>query len=263
MTKTGLFAGLPVTIAFASAALAEPGTEAGRSLFRQQCVICHVAEAGDHGGGQGPSLIGVYGRHAAAVSPFSYTSALRAANLSWDAATLDQFLRAPATLVPGTTMPVAVPMATDRANMIAYLQTLLTTEAAPQPEVPAVTVPPASRRSADWRNDAPGRVHRIDIDALPAPFATPAASNESQLVARPAMATLAAPHGFKVDMFATGLTGPRKMLVAPNGDVLVSEMSGGRISVLHPTADGTAVASIDVYAAGLDQPFGLAFYPDA
>src|SRR5438309_869349 len=34
---------------------------AGRTLFKQQCSVCHTAEPGDNGGAQGPSLIGVYG----------------------------------------------------------------------------------------------------------------------------------------------------------------------------------------------------------
>ena len=38
---------------------------AGRSLFRQRCSVCHTAESGDNGGAQGSSLIGVLGRPAA------------------------------------------------------------------------------------------------------------------------------------------------------------------------------------------------------
>jgi glucose/arabinose dehydrogenase len=53
------------------------------------------------------------------------------------------------------------------------------------------------------------------------------------------------------------------MLVAANGDIFVSETVGGRISVLHPTRDGTRAAGADVYVQGLKQPFGLAFYPNA
>jgi glucose/arabinose dehydrogenase len=53
------------------------------------------------------------------------------------------------------------------------------------------------------------------------------------------------------------------MLVSSNGDVLVSETRGGRISVLHPSRDGTHAAAAEVYVDGLKQPFGLAFFPSA
>ena len=117
--------------------------------------------------------------------------------------------------------------------------------------------------SADWKLDAPGRVHRIDLAALPAPFATPSSSNGPALTARPANAVLALPPGFRVDLFAANLHGPRKMLVCANGDILVSETYGGRVSVLHPTPDGTRAADADIYLRGLNQPYGLAFYPNA
>ena len=31
---------------------------AGKSLFRERCSVCHTAESGDNGGAQGPSLLG-------------------------------------------------------------------------------------------------------------------------------------------------------------------------------------------------------------
>src|SRR5277367_3987424 len=74
---------------------------AGKTLFRQQCSVCHTAEPADSGGAQGPSLIGMYGRHAASATGFSYTAAMQAANLTWDAPTLQQFLASPTKMVPG------------------------------------------------------------------------------------------------------------------------------------------------------------------
>ncbi len=240
---------------------------AGKSLFKRECSICHTAEPGDGGGAQGPSLIGVYGRRAAGTPGFSYSAALRAAGLTWDAATLRRFLAAPAAVVPGTAMLVAVPAGPDRENLVAYFQELARTASAPAAAAgnagPSDTaVPAVSRMSADWRLDAPGRTHRIDPAALPPPFATPSTRNSPQLIVRPTDAVLAVPPGFHVETFAANLEGPRKMLVAPNGDVLVSETRGGRISVLHPAADGHA-AGAEVYLQGLKQPFGLAFYPGA
>jgi glucose/arabinose dehydrogenase len=168
-------------------------------------------------------------------------------------------------------MVIAVPDESDRENLIAYFQDLGRTQSAADTAskagaaagVSGIPVPAATELSADWRLDAPGRLHRIDLPSLPPPFATPSAGNSPNVIARPAAAALALPPGFHVETFATHLKNPRKMLVAPNGDILVSETNGGRISVLHPTADGTRAAGADVYLKGLRQPFGLAFYPDA
>jgi glucose/arabinose dehydrogenase len=115
----------------------------------------------------------------------------------------------------------------------------------------------------DWHQDVPGRVHRIDPAALPPPYATASSANPPRVIPRPQNASLSVPPHFRVDLFASGLTGPRKLLAAPNGDIFVSETAAGRISVLHPNPDGTAAATIRTFAAGMTLPFGLAFYPDA
>jgi len=233
---------------------------AGKALFRQRCTVCHTAESDDSGGAQGPSLIGVLGRPAASAAQFSYTQALRESKLTWDAATLKRFLGGPAAVVPGTSMALAVPDEADRDNLIAYFQSVSSqAPAAPQ----AIVVPVSSEKSANWRSDAPGRAHRITVASLPPPFATPSSRNSSSVVPKPAGATLALPPGFQIEPFATGLAGPRKMLIAPNGDILVTEISGGRVTVLHPTSDGRHAGGTDVYLKGLKQPFGLAFYPNA
>jgi glucose/arabinose dehydrogenase len=52
------------------------------------------------------------------------------------------------------------------------------------------------------------------------------------------------------------------MQVAPNGDVLLAETNAGRIKVLRPSADGKT-ATATVFAQGLSQPYGIAFYPSA
>ena len=233
---------------------------AGKSLFRERCSVCHTAESGDNGGAQGPSLIGLMGRAAASAPQFSYTTALRDSKLSWDSATLKRFLAAPASMVPGTSMLLAVPSDTERDNLIAYFQSV-SNQASPSES--SIAVPASSTQSANWRLDAPGRQHRISANSLQPPFATPSSRNNSSVVPKPSSAYLSVPPGFHVDSFISGLTGPRKMLVASNGDILVTEMRGGRVTVLHPTSDGSRVAGTDVYLQGLKQPFGLAFYPNA
>lgn len=244
---------------------------AGKAFFRAQCGLCHSAEANDNGGAQGPSLIGVFGRQAAASADFSYTAALKQANLSWDAATLDRFLAAPTEVVPGSAMVVPVTDATARANVVAYFQALSEgTFKEPErqgfggPGGPGFTPPPPAAPpagEADWKKDEPGRVHKIDVATLPAPFASPSANNFPRFIAKPAGAELQLPDGFKVDTFATGLQAPRAMVLAPNGDIFLSETQSGRVKVLRPSADGSSAEQIDVFAQGLLQPLGIAFYP--
>jgi hypothetical protein len=245
-----------------AAALPAIGADAasGRTVFRQRCGACHTAEPNDNGGGQGPSLIGVFGRAAASAPQFPYTAALKGSKLTWDAPTLNRFLDSPSAVVPGTSMAIAVPDANDRDNLVAYFQSL---SGAPAAAAQPAVVPQISAQTANWRLDAPGRMHRITVASLPAPYATSSSNNHPSVVAKPAGATLAVPPGFHVEPFATDLSGPRKMLLAPNGDVFVTEMRAGRVSVIHPTADASRAAHIDAYLQGLKQPFGLAFYPNA
>src|SRR3954469_8045887 len=92
---------------------------AGRTFFRQQCALCHSAEANDNGGAQGPNLQSVIGRKAASTN-FSYSPALKSSGLTWDDATLHRFLNSPTTVVPGSSMVIPVPQQTDRENLLAY-----------------------------------------------------------------------------------------------------------------------------------------------
>jgi glucose/arabinose dehydrogenase/cytochrome c2 len=258
-----------ITLALSAPTLAADAN-AGKTFFRQQCALCHSAEPNDNGGAQGPNLVGVLGRRAAASTDFGYTDALRASRLSWDAQTLDRFLASPTAVVPGSAMVIAVPSEGDRANLIAYFTALHdgTFKDAPPPRgfgPPPGARPPvppaASAAEADWKNDAPGRAHRIDVANLPAPYATPSAANFPRVVPKPANAQLSVPAGFQVAVFASDLQGPRVMRIAPNGDVFVSEPQTGRVKVLRPSGDGATVASTGVFAQGLLQPFGLQFYP--
>ena len=123
--------------------------------------------------------------------------------------------------------------------------------------------PPLTGAAAygDWRGDAPDVARLIRPDDVPPPYASRSASNTPSVVARPAGATLKVPPGFAVVEFAHGLANPRQIRVAPNGDIFVAESDSDRIRVLR-AADGAATPSVDqVFADGLDQPFGIAFYP--
>ena len=119
MRRLVLVAGLAAAIGLPLAAHAQQdgAVARGADLFDERCSMCHQRE----GGGQGPSLVGVVGRHAASLAGINYSRALRASNLVWTPGELDRFLTGPTALVPGTAMPLAVPNAKERADLIAYL----------------------------------------------------------------------------------------------------------------------------------------------
>jgi glucose/arabinose dehydrogenase len=120
---------------------------------------------------------------------------------------------------------------------------------------------PVRAQNGDWHGDAPGVTHRIVLDALPPPFATRSSSNAPSVIAQPAGAALHVPPGFAVGRFAEGLSAPRVIRVAPNGDIFVAESVAGQIRVLR-AADGAARPSVNqVFASGRNLPFGIAFYP--
>src|SRR6202521_613603 len=111
----------------------------------------------------------------------------------------------------------------------------------------------------DWTTDAPGVRRRITTADMPPPYATRSADAGSRVVKRPEGAWPQVPAGFKVEEFAAGLSNPRLIRTAPNGDLFVAESQPGRVRVLRGAA-GKAETS-EIFAAGLHQPFGIAFYP--
>jgi len=103
-------------VATTAAAGAAPATFA-------QCRSCHAVEAGKNG--VGPSLAGIVGRKAGTVAGYAYTDANKNSGLTWDEATLDEYLTAPAKKVPGTKMAFAgIADAAKRKEVIDYLKTL-------------------------------------------------------------------------------------------------------------------------------------------
>jgi len=103
------------------------------------------------------------------------------------------------------------------------------------------------------------RHYDIRFEQLPKPFATSSAGNPPIVVAQPAGAQLHLPAGFKISIFATGLDDPRTMLLTPNGDVLVAEPGGGKVTLLRDANHDGIAEQKSNFISGLDEPFGLAF----
>jgi len=114
---------------------------------------------------------------------------------------------------------------------------------------------------ADAATLKPGEFHKITPADLPRPFASPSARNFGRVVARPANAWPKAPAGFKVEIYSTDAKAPRKILTAPNGDFFVAETGSGAIKVFRGIGKDGKPEKMETFATGLNQPYGLAFYP--
>jgi glucose/arabinose dehydrogenase len=116
-----------------------------------------------------------------------------------------------------------------------------------------------------WRTDAPGVRRHLEVKDMAAarPGATDegGANNRAAVVPRAATVMPKAPAGFKVALLATGLDQPRTIRVAPNGDAFLAESKGGRLLVFRAKPDGTVAGTPEVFATGLQRPYGIAFYP--
>lgn len=96
--------------------------QSGERVFRQRCAACHATDPGRNQ--IGPSLAGVAGRAVAAAEGADYTPALRDLGGDWTDDRLSGFLENPRGFAPGTRMTVALRNPQQRADVIAYLNTL-------------------------------------------------------------------------------------------------------------------------------------------
>jgi len=121
-----------------------------------------------------------------------------------------------------------------------------------------------SRRAvvfSDYRGQKPGTLHKITAADLPAPYTTKSVDEGPRLVDRPQGAWPQVPEGFKVQLYASQLEQPRLIRTAPNGDLFVAESRAGKIKILRGTSPDGKAQTVETFAAGLQLPFGIAFYP--
>ncbi len=101
-------------------------SDPARAAFRP-CAVCHSVADPATPAGQirlaGPNLHGVVDAPAARRDDFAYSSAMRASNVTWDAASLNAYIENPKAFVRGNRMAFAGESDPDqRALIIDYLK---------------------------------------------------------------------------------------------------------------------------------------------
>ena len=113
---------LALTLALASSTAWAQSAEQGETVFKK-CMPCHAIGEGA-AVKVGPPLNGIVGRKAGSWPNYSYSEANKNSGITWDEATLREYLKDPRAKVPGTKMSFAgLPKPEDVDNLIAYLKT--------------------------------------------------------------------------------------------------------------------------------------------
>lgn len=111
-------AGLAIAWLTAPPAQAEGNVLRGESIYTR-CLACHALNYNR----TGPKHCGLFGRPAGSLPDFMYSDAMKNSHIVWNEETLNRFLTAPLTYVPGTSMGYAgIPDAQERADLLAYLK---------------------------------------------------------------------------------------------------------------------------------------------
>lgn len=121
----------------------------GEKTFKTKCATCHTPEQGG-AHKQGPNLWSIVGSGKAGKSGFSYSSAMQEKAGSWGFQELSEFLTKPAKYVKGTRMAFAgLKKPQDRADLIAYLNSLGSNKPIPAAPAPAAAAAePAAEETA-------------------------------------------------------------------------------------------------------------------
>lgn len=104
----------------AASVRANPSLEMAQLTFQRNCAACHSLEKGRHL--TGPSLHGVYGRHAGKAEGYAYSDALRGMNVVWSDSSLDAYLADSQKAAPGNKMWVRLTDANARNALVMLLK---------------------------------------------------------------------------------------------------------------------------------------------
>ena len=92
---------------------------------------------------------------------------------------------------------------------------------------------------------------------LPEPFHSDSVNNAPIVIPKMNVDRLSMPDGFKVELWADGFRLPRQAYVAPNGDVLVVESGGGKVTLLRDADNDGKAEFRSEFLTGLQRPFGI------
>lgn len=94
----------------------------GERQFARKCSVCHTLTPDDRNRA-GPTLWGVFGRRAGTIDGYSYSDALRDADIVWEPQSIDRlFDLGPDHYTPGSKMPMQrITSANDRRDLIEFL----------------------------------------------------------------------------------------------------------------------------------------------
>src|SRR5437763_4989574 len=103
-----------------------------------------------------------------------------------------------------------------------------------------------------------GRRFHVDPAGLPPPKSSSVVTNRPLILPCNGQVPQVPP-GFTATPFATGLVNPRRLLVLPNGDVLLAEQSAGYLTLLRDTTGSGRADFIERHVEDLNRPYGLAW----
>jgi glucose/arabinose dehydrogenase len=108
----------------------------------------------------------------------------------------------------------------------------------------------------------PAQVTNGKKPQLPAPFATKSAGNPPEDTTPPQGFLPTVPPGFRVNIFAAEFKEPRWLTVAPNGDIFLADSGAGKIFILRDPGHTGGAQQREVFATGVNRPYGIVFHDD-
>jgi glucose/arabinose dehydrogenase len=156
-------------------------------------------------------------------------------------------------------VPLLVSVAMVGLAPIVLVPALAQRSATPAAPVPtAAPTPGPAFDPATLPDQEIGRKIMVKAEDLPPPKTGPVVASRSMVIPYHDQKPRT-PEGFTATAFATGLEHPRRLLVLPNGDVIVAEQSKGYLTLLRDD-DGDGRADwIQRHAEGFNGPYGLAW----
>jgi glucose/arabinose dehydrogenase len=148
-------------------------------------------------------------------------------------------------------------------SIVALSAAALTAAWAQQRKSPSPASAPAAQSGdpAQLPDQEIGRRFTVNAKDLPPPKTGPVVAARSLVLPYQGQVPRV-PEGFTATPFVTGLQHPRRLLVLPNGDVIVAQQRVGHLTLLRDE-DGDGKADwIEHHVEGLNSPYGLAWRDD-